>query len=246
MGYAQEYIKPYHTNGRKKDQVEQMFNNIAPAYDPLNHILSLGIDRSWRRKAIRWLQTFRPATILDIATGTGDFAILAGKYIRPKKILAIDISEEMMKIGQQKVAKAKLDTIISFKKEDCAALSSLPNESFDAVTVAFGIRNFEDLDRSLTEIHRVLRTGGHMAILEFSSPISFPVKQLFAVYSRIILPTVGRLISKDNSAYAYLPETIRAFPQGEVMQGILLKTGFKDVKFKRFTAGICTLYMVTK
>lgn len=222
-----------------------MFDNIAPAYDPLNHILSLGIDRSWRRRAIHWLRTFKPDTVLDIATGTGDFAILAGKRIRPSRILGVDISEGMMQVGRRKVEREGLSSMITFQKEDCAALS-LPDASFDAATIAFGVRNFEALDTSLREIHRVLRPGGHMAILEFSSPVHFPMKQLFAVYAKVVLPTVGRLISKDSRAYSYLPETIRAFPQGEVMQGILLKAGFKEVAFRRLTFGICTLYMATK
>lgn len=222
-----------------------MFNHIAPAYDSLNHILSLGIDRSWRRKAVNTLKPFRPQSILDIATGTGDFAILMGKRIAPKEILGIDISEGMMQIGKEKVSKEGLDSCIRFAQEDCAALS-FPDNRFDAATVTFGVRNFEELDKALKEIFRVLKEEGHLVILELSTPKSFPMKQLFAIYSKIALPIIGRLISKDNSAYTYLPKTIQAFPQGEVMTGIIAKAGFREVTFKRLTMGICTLYIATK
>lgn len=245
MGYAQEHIKPYSGEGSKKDQVEQMFDNIAPAYDPLNHILSLGIDRQWRRTAINWLKPFRPQRILDIATGTGDFAILAGRRLAPAQLIGVDISEGMMQVARQKVARNDMETMIHFQKEDCLRMS-FADDSFDAVTIAFGVRNFENLDACLREIHRVLRADGHLAILELSTPVRSPFKQLFAFYSKAILPLIGRLISKDNSAYTYLPETIKAFPQGEVMQGILKKAGFREVGFRRLTMGICTLYMVTK
>ena len=245
MGYAQEHIKPYSGEGSKKDQVEQMFDNIAPAYDPLNHILSLGIDRQWRRTAINWLKPFRPQRILDIATGTGDFAILAGRRLAPAQLIGVDISEGMMQVARQKVARNGMEAMIHFQKEDCLRMS-FADDSFDAVTIAFGVRNFENLDACLREIHRVLRADGHLAILELSTPVRSPFKQLFALYSKAILPLIGRLISKDNSAYTYLPETIKAFPQGEVMQGILKKAGFREVGFRRLTMGICTLYMVTK
>lgn len=245
MGYAQEHIKPYSGEGSKKDQVEQMFDNIAPAYDPLNHILSLGIDRQWRRTAINWLKPFRPQHILDIATGTGDFAILAGRRLAPAQLIGVDISEGMMQVARQKVARYGMEAMIHFQKEDCLRMS-FADDSFDAVTIAFGVRNFENLDACLREIHRVLRADGHLAILELSTPVRSPFKQLFAFYSKAILPLIGRLISKDNSAYTYLPETIKAFPQGEVMQGILKKAGFREVGFRRLTMGICTLYMVTK
>ena len=245
MGYAQEHIKPYSGEGSKKDQVEQMFDNIAPVYDPLNHILSLGIDRQWRRTAINWLKPFRPQRILDIATGTGDFAILAGRRLAPAQLIGVDISEGMMQVARQKVARNGMEAMIHFQKEDCLRMS-FPDDSFDAVTIAFGVRNFENLDACLREIHRVLRADGHLAILELSTPVRSPFKQLFAFYSKAILPLIGRLISKDNSAYTYLPETIKAFPQGEVMQGILKKAGFREVGFRRLTMGICTLYMVTK
>lgn len=245
MGYAQEHIKPYNSEDRKKDQVEQMFDHIAPSYDPLNHILSLGIDRSWRNTAIRWLKPFAPRRVLDIATGTGDFAILAARKLKPEQLLGVDISEGMMQIARQKVERERLSGTIAFQKEDCLHLS-LADNSFEAAIIAFGVRNFEDLDASLKEIYRVLTPGGHLVILELSTPVHFPMKQLFGIYSHIVLPTVGKLISKDSSAYTYLPQTIKAFPQGEVMQKILEKAGFADVKFRRLTMGICTLYMAAK
>ena len=237
MNYPQEQIKPYSNDGKKSEQVEQMFDNIAPAYDQLNHTLSLGIDRSWRRKAINWLKPFRPQQIMDVATGTGDFAILACRELQPDQLIGTDISEGMMNVGREKVKKEGLSEKISFAKEDCTSLSFADNR-FDAITVAFGIRNFEDLD--------VLKPGGHLVILELTTPDRFPMKQLFSIYSKIVIPTVGKLLSKDNSAYSYLPQTIKAFPQGEVMKNVISQAGFSQVQFRRLTFGICTLYMATK
>ena len=223
--YKQETINPYH-EGEKASQVEQMFDNIAPTYDTLNHRLSWDIDRGWRRKAIKQLKPFAPQAMLDIATGTGDFAILAAKMLRPKSLIGADISEGMMEVGRKKVLKEGLQGVISFAKEDCLHLS-YADETFDAVTAAFGIRNFSDLDRGLSEMCRVLRKGGHLSIVELTTPVSFPMKQLFRIYSHTVLPVYGRLISKDTSAYSYLTKTIEAFPQ-------------------RLTFGICTMYFATK
>jgi demethylmenaquinone methyltransferase/2-methoxy-6-polyprenyl-1,4-benzoquinol methylase len=244
MTYQQERITPYH-DGDKTAQVEAMFDNIAPSYDKLNHRLSWNIDRGWRKKAIRQLAPFRPQTMLDIATGTGDFAILAAQMLKPSKLIGADISEGMMAVGQQKVKQAGLDGIISFAKEDCLNLS-YASETFDAVTAAFGIRNFSDLDKGLQEMCRVLKKGGHLSIVELTSPVSFPMKQLFKVYSHTFLPLYGRLISKDKSAYSYLTKTIEAFPQGERMTEILQRAGFSDASFRRLTFGICTMYFATK
>ena len=244
MGYGQEDIKPYH-EGQKGAQVKQMFDNIAPTYDKLNHRLSWDIDRSWRRKAIQQLAPHRPQIILDIATGTGDFAILAAQMLKPKKLIGADISEGMMKIGRQKAAKLGLQDTISFDREDCLALS-YPDSFFDAVTAAFGIRNFEDLDRGLKEMCRVLRPGGHLSIVELTTPVSFPMKQLFSIYSHTVLPVYGRLISKDTAAYSYLTKTIEAFPQGEKMVEILCQAGFSQASFRRLTFGICTMYFAIK
>ena len=244
MSYGQEVIKPY-GEGEKAKQVEEMFDNIAPSYDKLNHRLSWNIDKGWRRKAIRQLAPFKPQTLLDIATGTGDFAILAAEMLHPQKLVGADISEGMMEIGRKKVREKGLQDIISFDKEDCLHLS-YQDETFDAVTAAFGIRNFADLDSGLREMQRVLRKGGHLSIVELTSPVSFPMKQLFHVYSHTVLPVYGRLISKDTSAYSYLTKTIEAFPQGEQMVEILHKAGFSEASFKRLTFGICTMYFARK
>ena len=243
--YKQEEIKPYGKEGEKGKLVEEMFDNIAPTYDTLNHRLSWVIDKGWRKKAIRQLLPFQPKTILDIATGTGDFAILSAKELRPQRMIGIDISEGMMKIGQKKVEAEGLQHIVSFKKDDCTHLS-FDDNSFDAVTAAFGIRNFQNLDQGLSEMYRVLRPNGHLSIVELTTPVSFPMKQLFKLYSHTMLPVYGKLISKDTSAYSYLTNTIEAFPQGEVMLDILRKAGFKDASFKRLTFGICTMYFATK
>ncbi|ADV43420.1 bifunctional demethylmenaquinone methyltransferase/2-methoxy-6-polyprenyl-1,4-benzoquinol methylase UbiE [Bacteroides helcogenes] len=245
MDYPQEHIKPYGKEGKKSELVEEMFNHIAPAYDQLNHTLSLGIDRSWRKQAIDTLRPFRPRRILDVATGTGDFAILACRELQPDSLIGTDISEGMMNVGREKVKQAHLSDKVSFAREDCTCLS-FADGSFDAVTVAFGIRNFEGLDKGLSEMCRVLTPGGHLVILELSTPDRFPMKQLFTIYSKVVIPLIGKFISKDNSAYTYLPESIRAFPQGEVMQGAIRRAGFSEVRFKRLTFGICTLYVATK
>ena len=242
--YKQEEINPYH-EGEKAQQVEQMFDNIAPTYDTLNHRLSWDIDKGWRKKAIQQLMPYKPQTMLDIATGTGDFAILAAQMLRPQHLVGADISEGMMEIGRQKVERLGLKDIISFAKEDCLNLS-YDDGSFDAVTAAFGIRNFANLDKGLSEMCRVLKPGGHLSIVELTTPVSFPMKQLFHIYSHTVLPVYGRLISKDTSAYSYLTKTIEAFPQGERMKEILKQAGFKDAGFQRLTFGICTMYFATK
>lgn len=245
MNYEQEKINPYEDGAEKAQQVEQMFNNIAPTYDKLNHRLSWNIDKGWRKKAIRSLKPFEPKVLLDIATGTGDFAILAAQMLHPDKLIGADISEGMMAIGREKVKTAGLQQVISFEKEDCTNLS-YPEASFDAVIAAFGIRNFANLDKGLAEMCRVLKPGGHLSIVELTSPVSFPMKQLFHIYSHTVLPIYGRLISKDTSAYSYLTKTIEAFPQGELMVRILKDAGFKQAEFKRLTFGICTMYFATK
>ena len=243
--YPQESIKTYNEDEKKSVQVERMFDNIAPAYDQLNHTLSWGIDKSWRKKAINWLKPFQPQRMMDVATGTGDFAIQACRVLNPKELIGTDISEGMMNVGRQKVKDAGLEGRISFAKEDCTALT-FPDNRFDAITVAFGVRNFEDLDKGLREMHRVLDTDGKLVILELSEPDWFPMKQLYALYSKVVIPTLGKLLSKDRSAYTYLPQSIKAFPQGEVMKEIILKAGFREANFKRLTLGICTLYTATK
>ena len=245
--YRQEEIKPYAPTGEKHEQVEEMFDHIAPTYDMLNHTLSLGTDRGWRRKAMDALGKHRPRHILDVATGTGDVAILAARRLGTEglHITGADISEGMMQVGREKVRQLGLERVIRFCREDCMQLS-FADASFDAVTVAYGVRNFQDLDAGLREMCRVLCPGGHLLVVELASPPHFPMKQLFWLYSHVWMPLVGRLVSKDDHAYRYLPATMEAFPQGEIMEGILLRAGFRSVEWKRFTFGICTMYLAEK
>ena len=245
MAYKQETITPYGNGMEKSKQVETMFDNIAHSYDLLNHRLSFGIDILWRKTAIRQLAHYNPSAILDVATGTGDFAIMAAKKLRPAKVVGVDISEGMMLIGREKSVKEGLDDVISFKKDDCEHLS-FPDDSFDAITTAFGIRNFQNLDKCLAEMCRVLKPGGKLSILELSRPLRFPMKQLFWIYSHTLLPVYGKLVSRDTEAYKYLISTIESFPQGEEMVGTFKKAGFTEAKFKRLTFGICTCYLATK
>lgn len=241
MAYKQESIKPYDDAEAKGVQVERMFDNIAHSYDRLNHWLSFGIDKHWRNAAIRSLKPFAPRRVLDVATGTGDFALLSARKLQPEHLLGVDISEGMLAVGRQKVKEAGMEPVIEFRKDDCMALN-LPDASYDAVTVAYGVRNFEDLERGLREMLRVLRPGGRLVIIELTSPVHFPMKQLFWIYSHLLMPLLGRIISRDRKAYAYLPATMEAFPQGEVMREVLQRAGYVDVKFRRFTFGLSTLY----
>ena len=243
--YNQEKIIPYGKKEEKVKVVEEMFNNIAPNYDKLNHLMSFDIDKGWRRKAISRLMPYPHDQILDIATGTGDFAILAAKMLRPEKITAVDISEGMMNVGRLKAKEEGVSDTIYFKKEDCTNMTFADN-TFDAVISAFGIRNFQDLDKGLAEMCRVLKKGGHLSIVELATPVKFPMRQLFKIYSHIVLPAYGKIVSHDKSAYEYLPATIEAFPQGEQMMDILLKAGFAKAGFKRLTCGICTMFFAEK
>ncbi len=245
MPYAQERVQPYGKAGSKGVLVEEMFNNIAPTYDRLNHRLSLSIDYSWRRQAVKALAEHCPQTVLDIATGTGDIALLIAQTLHPQQIIGADISEKMMAIGAEKVRAAGLQDIITFAHEDCMALS-FDDNTFDAVTSAFGIRNFEDLDLGLREICRVLRPGGVFVAIEATTPRTFPMKQLFTIYAKTIIPLYGQLIARDKGAYEYLTNSVAAFPQGEAMQKILTAAGFTDVSFHRMTGGICTRYIAIK
>lgn len=242
MTYRQEQIKPYSNDTEKGAQVEQMFDNIAPTYDLLNHLLSFGIDRHWRRAALRSLKPFAPKRMLDMATGTGDFAILAKKMLNPDSLLGADLSEGMLEVARKKTE--GIDGM-TFEKHDCMDLA-LADDTFDAATVAYGVRNFPDLERGLSELRRVLKPGGRLVIIELTSPKSFPMKQLFWIYSHVLMPLIGKIVSRDSSAYTYLPATMEVFPQGEVMQEILKKVGYTDVKFKRYTFGLSTLYTAAK
>ncbi|GAB5550845.1 MAG: bifunctional demethylmenaquinone methyltransferase/2-methoxy-6-polyprenyl-1,4-benzoquinol methylase UbiE [Saprospiraceae bacterium] len=235
-------VKPYHSEGgSKKSQVSKMFNRIAPYYDFLNRLLSLGIDTIWRKKAIQRLQGDQPKVILDVATGTADVAIETARKLNPEKIIGLDISSEMLDIGRQKIKKKGLDTIITLEEGDSEALP-YPDQTFDAITVAFGVRNFENLEKGLKEMQRVLKDDGQIVILEFSRPRIFPIKQLFNAYFKYILPLIGRLTSKDPKAYSYLYESVQAFPDGDDFVNILLKTGFKSNQCTPLTLGICSLY----
>ena len=245
MKYRSETILPYNNEERKGSQIKRMFDTIATNYDQLNHTLSFGIDKIWRRKGVATLKPYAPKTILDIATGTGDLAILMYQKLHPEKIIGADISEGMMNVGKQKVEAKGLSPYITFEYQDCTELTYADN-SFDAITASFGVRNFENTAKGLTEMCRVLNPGGRLMILEFSTPEHFPMKQLYNLYSHTIIPIVGRYLSKQKEAYNYLPESIKVVPQGKVMTDLLTSCGFKDAKVKTLTFGICSLYTGTK
>lgn len=221
-----------------------MFDNIAPKYDFLNHFLSLGIDKLWRKKAIRILSGYKTNLLLDVASGTGDFAIAAAK-LKPSKIIGFDISEQMLNVGRAKVQRLGLDHIIEFQKGDSEAMP-FDAEHFDAITVAFGVRNFENLENGLREFVRVLKDDGVAIILEFSKPKYFPMKQLYLFYFFGILPLIGRLVSKDSSAYSYLPESVMAFPDDQKFLTILRNVGFSKASQRRLSFGIATIYIAQK
>jgi demethylmenaquinone methyltransferase/2-methoxy-6-polyprenyl-1,4-benzoquinol methylase len=238
-------VTPYkNSDKQKKQQVEQMFDNIAPRYDFLNHFLSLGIDKLWRKKAIKILSAYKTKTLLDVATGTGDFAIAALK-LKPTRLVAFDLSEQMLNVGRAKAEKLGVANIIQFVKGDSEAMPFSDNQ-FDAITVAFGVRNFENLEKGLREFHRVLKPNGVAVILEFSKPKYFPFKQLYLFYFFTILPLIGRMVSKDRSAYSYLPESVMAFPDDQKFLSVLKTCGFSKPTQKRLTFGIATIYIAQK
>jgi len=238
-------VLPYkQDNAGKKDQVARMFDNISSDYDFLNHFLSLGIDILWRKKAIAELKSLKPKRILDVATGTGDFAIEALK-LNPEKVIGVDISEGMLNVGRKKMKVKAYDDRIELKYGDSEKLP-FEDGSFDAVIVAFGVRNFENLENGLKEMFRVVRSGGKIVVLEFSKPVKFPFKQLYNFYFKFVLPKIGRWVSKDSSAYTYLPESVQAFPDGEGFTKILDHLGYKDTQCKPLTFGISSLYIGTK
>ena len=240
-----EKVLPYGMEeGMKKKQIEKMFDNIALQYDFLNHFLSAGIDITWRKRAIQELKSIEPKTILDMATGTGDFAFEA-RSLYPNKIIGVDLSQNMLQRGIEKSKQKSCADLISFEKGDAENLN-YESSSFDAITVGFGVRNFASLKNGLTELHRVLRPGGRIVILEPSFPRSFPMKQLFSIHFHYITPFLGRLFSKDASAYTYLPDSVKAFPQGADFLKILEDTGFKNTKHISLTFGICALYIGDK
>ncbi|MFY0592825.1 bifunctional demethylmenaquinone methyltransferase/2-methoxy-6-polyprenyl-1,4-benzoquinol methylase UbiE [Roseivirga sp.] len=228
----------------KKEQVAEMFNNISHRYDFLNHFLSLGIDILWRKKAIRLLKADQPKQILDVATGTGDFALEA-LALNPDRVVGVDISAGMLEMGKVKMKKKGVDHIIDMQMGDSEKLLFEDN-TFDATIVAFGVRNFENLKKGLSDMHRVVKPGGKTVIIEFSRPRTFPMKQLYNFYFKSILPIIGKLISKDQSAYTYLPESVDAFPDGQDFLDILSEVGYKKIECRPLTFGISSIYIGQK
>ncbi len=238
-------IKPYReSSAGKKEQIATMFDHIAPKYDFLNHTLSFGIDKLWRRKAIRLISGYSPETILDVATGTGDFAIAALRS-GARKVTGIDISKEMVAVGKEKVKKLGLEDRIELMAGDSESIQ-FPDQSFDAATVAFGVRNFEHLDSGLDELFRILKKGGTICILEFSKPRNKLVKFGYKCYSKWLMPAIGRLVSGDRSAYTYLPESVEKFPDGEKFITFMRESGFEQIQEYRLTFGIATIYLGKK
>lgn len=243
--HTHDHIKPYDESAlSKKKQVEQMFDNISPKYDLLNRVLSMGIDIQWRKDVIQMIQAAQPKTILDIATGTGDLAIMMGKKTTAQ-ITGLDLSAGMLDVGRKKVEQEGLSARIEMIQGDSESLP-FDDNSFDCVTVSFGVRNFEHLEQGLAEIYRILKPGGTFVILEFSYPTTFPMKQLYTFYSKNILPAIGKLVSKDQSAYTYLPDSVRAFPHGEEMKNILKNVKFTQPIDKKLTFGIASIYKSIK
>lgn len=241
-----EQITPYGLeNTTKKDQVATMFNNISGTYDFLNHFLSLGIDILWRKKAIRGLVAIQPRLLLDVATGTGDFAFEAIKKLSPEKVVGVDISEGMLAVAREKITQRNLQSVFSVQLGDSERLH-FDDNTFDAITVAFGVRNFENLEKGLADMFRVLKPGGKMVVLEFSKPKVFPVKQAYQFYFKRITPFFGKVFSKDKRAYEYLPESVAAFPDGDEFLSLLSKVGFRNTKQEVLTFGISSIYVGTK
>ena len=237
-----EKITPYNSEtGTKKEQVATMFNNISGTYDFLNHFMSLGIDILWRKKAIRQLKAQQPKSILDVATGTGDFAFEAIKILKPRQITGVDISAGMLDVARRKISERKLDHIFSVRLGDSEMLPFEDNQ-FDAITVAYGVRNYENLEKGLADMRRVLKPGGKIVILEFSKPQGFPVKQLYNFYFKHITPFFGKVFSKDARAYQYLPESVAAFPDGAAFTQLMERVGFSQTKQIILTFGISSIY----
>jgi demethylmenaquinone methyltransferase/2-methoxy-6-polyprenyl-1,4-benzoquinol methylase len=246
QGYQHDTIVPFKDSAvPKKQQVAEMFNKIAFRYDFLNRFLSGGIDRKWRRKAIRELRILKPKTILDVATGTADMPIMMMKLLFPERIEGIDISEAMLELGKQKIYKIQLQNHIRLQNGDAEAIH-FPEASFDAVTVSFGVRNFQNLELGLSEMLRVLRPGGKLVILEFSKPASGLFLPFYKIYLRFIAPRIGKMVSGSPDAYQYLNKSVNAFPEGASFLEILEKTGYRDGYFRKLSLGICSIYCGTK
>lgn len=243
MDVEAEKITPYGDSENKTGQVRQMFDSIAPAYDFMNRAMTMGIDKWWRRVAVKMLAKSSPKTILDIATGTGDLALLLHRKLHPEKIVGLDLSEGMLKIAREKAAKAGAD--IEFEQGDSLAMR-FEDDSFDAITVAYGVRNFEHLEQGYREMHRVLRPGGVLVVIELATPVNPIVRPLYNLYTRRIIPWAGRSISKDRRAYSYLPESIAAVPQRDNMLQLMRNAGFGECSYKAMTFGTCIIYMASK
>lgn len=245
MDYKAEKITPYGKEESKTEQVREMFDSIAPAYDFMNRAMTFGIDKIWRRRAVKELKKYAPATVLDVATGTGDLAMLLFRKLRPDRIVGIDLSENMLAIARDKADKAGLAGAIGFSAGDCLDLK-FKEEEFGAVTVAYGVRNFEHLDQGYAEMFRVLKHGGVLCVIELSTPRNPLIHALYRFYTRTLIPFVGRSISKDARAYSYLPESIAAVPQGEEMLGIMRRAGFANCRCIPLTFGTCSIYIAEK
>ena len=238
-------VIPYKDESKgKKEQVAAMFDKIASSYDFLNHLLSFGIDIIWRKKAVKMLKEDKPKMILDVATGTGDFAIQS-MSLNPDKIFGIDISKEMIKIGVSKIKKKGLDGIISLAEGDAEDIK-FDDETFDAITIGFGVRNFENVEKGLGSMYRVLKNGGKLVVLEFSKPKLFPFKQIYHAYFFGLLPFVGKMFSDDDSAYTYLPESVKRFPDGKDFTDLLVNQGFGEIQCKSLFFGIAAIYVGKK
>ncbi|RZL69758.1 MAG: bifunctional demethylmenaquinone methyltransferase/2-methoxy-6-polyprenyl-1,4-benzoquinol methylase UbiE [Pedobacter sp.] len=236
-----QHVTPYQTESSKKEQVAEMFNNISGTYDFLNHFLSLGIDIIWRKKAIKELKALQPQVMLDVATGTGDFAFESIAILHPKKIIGVDISKGMLAMADKKIKERNLGDVFSVQLGDSEGLNFEDN-TFDAITVAFGVRNYENLEKGLADMLRVLKPNGKIVILEFSKPKNFPIKQGYNIYFKYVTPFFGRLFSKDKQAYTYLPESVAAFPDGETFTSLMEKVGYKNTKHRSLTFGISAIY----
>ena len=245
MDYKSEKLKPYEGQNDKTAQVEQMFNSIAPAYDFMNHAMTLGIDKLWRRTAVRMIAKAQPKHILDVATGTGDFAIDLCHKLGPESIVGLDLTAGMLEVARRKVARLGLDGVISFKQGNCMEMDFADGQ-FDAITVAFGVRNFEHIEECYHEMLRVLKPGGTLCVIELSVPRNPVIRFFYNLYAMHIIPTLGGLKSHDKSAYRYLPQSIAAAPQGEKMLEIMRRTGFGKCAWRRLTMGVCSIYTAVK
>jgi demethylmenaquinone methyltransferase/2-methoxy-6-polyprenyl-1,4-benzoquinol methylase len=240
-----EEVKPYDSNAAKTGQVRDMFDSIAPAYDVMNRMMTFGIDTIWRRKAVDMVGAYKPRRVLDVATGTGDLAFLINDRLKPESLLGIDLSAGMLAVARQKAAERGVADRVSFAIEDCLSLS-LPDNSYDAITVAYGVRNFQNLAQGFAEMYRVLSPGGVLCVIELSTPEHFPMRQLYKFYTYTIIPLVGRIVSRDKQAYTYLPRSVAAVAQGEEMLDIFREAGFKNCRLRRLTFGACTIYLGEK